>query len=72
MRQKIKLGDKEYQVDKLSDIGKGQLELLKFADKRIQDLSNLQAVLQRAKNSYLESLKKEVISNKAGILFEEE
>ena len=72
MSQKIKLGDKEYDVDRLSENGRALLELFKFASSRAQELSNLQAVLQRAQNSYLKSLKKEVISNKAGILFEEE
>ena len=71
MPQKIKLGDEEYEVDNLSDTGKARLELVKFASNRIRDLLNLQVVLQTAKSSYLESLKKEVISKKSGILFEE-
>ena len=58
MPQKIKLGDEEYEVDSLSDTGKAQLDLVKFASNRIQELLNLQGVLQTAKSSYLESLKK--------------
>ena len=72
MSQKIKLDDKEYDVDSLSDEAKVTLRLLQFSTSRIQELTNMQALLQRAKNSYADSLKKEILSNKAGFLFGEE
>ena len=40
-----------------------------FTTKRLQELKDLLAVFQRAKNSYLEEIKKEIISSKTGIMF---
>ena len=69
MGQKIKLDNKEYDVENLTDQAKATLASLQFATTRIQELNNMHALLQRAKNSYGESLKQEMISNKAGLFF---
>ena len=66
---KIKLEDKEYDIEQLSEAGQSQLRALKFVTERIEELNNHQALLQRAKNSYVDSLKKEMLSDKAGFLF---
>ena len=71
MAQKIKLGDQEYDASNLSDQGKGALASLRFATQRLQELNNMQALLQRAKNSYMESLKQEILSQKAGYLLDD-
>jgi hypothetical protein len=71
MGQRFKLDDKEYEVDDLSGNGRVQLEGLKFTTERIQELTNMQALLKRAKNSYVDSLKQEMLSQKAGFLFED-
>ena len=70
MGQKIKIEDKEYDVENLSDQGKATLVSLKFATTRMKELANMQALLMRAKNSYVESLKQEMLSSKAGFLLE--
>ena len=72
MGQKVKLDDKEYEVENLSDQAKATLASLQFATSRMQELTNMQALLQRAKNSYVDSLKKEMLSSKSGFLFEDE
>ena len=72
MAQKVKLDDKEYDLDDLSDNGRAALASLTFATQRIQELSNIQALLERAKNSYIESIKKEMVAHKAGLLLEDE
>ena len=72
MGQIIKLDDKEYSVENLSDQAKSSLTLLRFADVRLKELTNMRALLQRAKNSYVDSLKKEMLSSKAGFLFDDE
>ena len=72
MGQIIKLDDKEYKVENLSDEAKASLTLLRFADVRLKELTNMRALLQRAKNSYVDSLKKEMLSSKAGFLFDDE
>ena len=69
MGQTIKLDDTEYNVEDLSDQAKNTLASLQFVNTRIQELSNMKALLQRAKNSYADSLKKEMLSNKSGFLF---
>ena len=71
MAQKIKLGDNEYDAANLSDEGKVILNLLQFSTQKLQELNNMQALLQRAKNSYIESLKQEILSQKAGYLLDE-
>jgi hypothetical protein len=72
MAQKIKLDDAEYEVENLSDQAKAYIATLKFTDTRLQELTNMRALLQRAKNSYVDSLKKEMLSSKAGFLFDDE
>ena len=68
MGQKIKLDDKEYDVENLSGKAKATLASLQFATTRMQELNDMQALLQRAKKSYIESLKQEMLSSKAGFL----
>lgn len=71
MGQKIKLDDKEYDCENLSDQGRATLVSLQFASEKMQELNNMQALLQRAKHSYIESLKQEMLSSKAGFLIED-
>ncbi len=72
MNQKIKVEDTdtEYDVESLSDQGRATFLLLKFTTSRLNELNNMQALLQRAKNSYVDSLKQEMLSSKAGFLLE--
>ena len=72
MGQKIKIEDKEYDVENLSDQSKATLVSLKFATTRMKELTNMQALLMRAKNSYVKSLKQEVLSSKGGFSFGED
>lgn len=72
MGQKVKLDDKEYDVANLSDDAKVTLLRFQFASSRIQELSNMQALLQRARTSYIENLKQEIISNKTGLILNED
>ena len=72
MAVKIKLDNIEYDASHLDDDGKAKLVYFQFATKRIQELTNMQSLLNRAKNSYVASLKKELLSNKAGLLFEDD
>lgn len=72
MGQKIKLDGQEFDSDDLSDHGRQQLEALQFSVSRIRELTNMQALLTRAKNSYLESIKKEILSAKAGFLLDDD
>ena len=71
MVQIFKLDDKEYEIDHLSEAGKSKLSALKFVTERIEEHKNHKALLQRAKKSYINTLKKEMLSDKAGILFDD-
>lgn len=72
MGERIKLGTKEYDSD---DFGAKQRQTLKyfnFTSERLKELKNMQALLQRAKNSYIKSLKSEVLSRKSGFILGDE
>ena len=67
----FKLNEKEYSIADLSENARAQYESLVFVDTQLKELRNMQALLQRSKNSYLEDLKKEMLSSKAGFLLDE-
>ena len=71
MSDKIEIDNNQYDLDELSDLAKSQVASLKYVDIKIREANNLKAILQRAKNSYIEDLKKEIISNKAGLFIDE-
>lgn len=68
MGQKIKLDDKEYVIENLSVQAKETLASLQFTSARIQELENMKALLQRAKKSYIDVIKQEMVASKAGLL----
>lgn len=72
MGQKIRLDDIELDAEALSSQGKATLLSLQFASNRLDELGNMTALLQRAKNSYVDSLKKEMLSQKAGIIIDDQ
>ena len=72
MSQIVKIDDKEYELDKLSDNARSTLNALKFVTGRLKELDNMRIFLRRAKNSYVDGIKKEMISNKAGLLFDDD
>ena len=67
---KIQLDDKEYDVVKLSDRAKKLTHDLQDVSARIQVSQNMVAVLTKAKRAYIEELKSEMLSAKAGFDFE--
>ena len=69
MTDKITIDGKEYSIKDLSKENMAKLNSLQFAAQREAELSNMMKLLQRAKNSYVDSLKKEMLSNKTGLLF---
>jgi len=64
------LEGQEYDFEILSDEGKKRLSLIQFTMEREEELLNMKALLQRAKNGYIENLKKEILTEKSGFLFE--
>ena len=72
MAKTIKLEDTLYDVGNLSKDAKRSLENLQFANQRILELNNMIALLERAKKSYIDGLKKEMLAEKAGFFFGDE
>ena len=68
---KIHIDGKYYDGDDLSPDAKILLEMLSFANHRHDETENNLSVLRRAKNSYVKELKKELLSSKTGLLFED-
>ena len=52
----IKIDDKEYELDQLSDEAKAQLLSLQFVDSELQRLNAKAAVLQTARAAYSKAL----------------
>ncbi len=72
MGKKIQIDDKEYDGDTLSETGKSHLSMLNYVSKRVQELNHHRALLLTARNSYVVTLKQEMVSNKAGFLLDED
>ena len=70
MGKKITIDEKTYDLDDFSDNAHAQLASLQFTMNKLSELNNMQALLTRAKNSYMESVKKEILAQKAGIVFD--
>ena len=68
--QKIKLDDKEYDVAKLSERARKLTVDLQTGTARVPEANNMSAILTKAKRAYIEGLKSEMLSAKAGFDFE--
>ena len=69
MSNKIKIDDIEIDLEDISDKARVALKSLQFTDRKLRELSNMKALLQRARNSYIESLRLHVIQQKSGFEF---
>ena len=71
MGKKITIDGTAYDVDNFSNNARAQLASLQFTVKKLGELNNMKALLTQAKNSYMDSVKKEILAKKAGIQFDE-
>ena len=74
----VKIGNRLIDLDEeeieLSDLEDGQrffVDKYNFTVIQLKELNNMLAILQRAKNSYINEIEKEMISKKAGFIFED-
>ena len=72
MVDKINIDGKVFNIDDLSESAQQKVTSLQFSEQKIIELKNLNALLQKAKVGYVETLKNEIISDKSGFLFNEE
>ena len=68
----VKLHSKEYELGNISDRTKEMIKSLNFTNDRIQELNRVLILLRRAKYSYIDDLKKEMLANKAGFIITED
>ncbi len=67
MAKRINLDGNEYDLDSVSEDARKLAENLHEINGRIQELQNLQAVFTRAKRSYIDELKREIVKGKSGV-----
>jgi len=67
MSEKFKFEGTEYRLDELSDKGRELLKHLSFIHGKLQTLRAKKALLNRARNGYIEDIKAEIIEKRSGI-----
>ena len=67
MVNKLVLDNVEYALNDQNQSVKSLVSKLDNTDKAIQEKTNLYAVFTRAKNSYVQELKREMIAGKSGV-----
>jgi hypothetical protein len=60
MGRKFAIEGRTYDADALSETARALFQQLAFAQERLQDLANQQALLVRARNAYILDLKTEI------------
>ena len=63
----IKIGEETFLEEQLPEEGRQHLQALRFIEVKFLEIDNLTAALNMAKNSYIQQLKNNVISKKAGL-----
>jgi len=69
LAKKIILEGKEYDVDSLNQRSNEIMASVKNLDEKLADKRRLLAVLTRAKLSYIEEIKRDIVADKAGFDF---
>ena len=72
MVSKISVDGEEYDVADLSEQAQKVFQNHRFTNKKLLELKQMEVVLQRAKNSYLRGIKREILQTKSGFSFDDE
>lgn len=67
MTKRFRIDRSEYDAGSLPPECKALLESMTFAQLRLEELSNQQALLMKAKNAYIADLKTEIIQGRTGV-----
>ena len=67
MAKAIRIDGVDYPLDNLSAEGKETFAAIQYADSRMKELKGIMAIMNRAKNGYVEDLKREILSEKTGL-----
>ena len=71
MAFKVKINDKEYEIENVSDDLQRQIEALNLTERKLREKANMLSIFNRAKNSYVASLRNEILESKTGFFIEE-
>ena len=72
MGETIKFDGKEYDTDNLSDKASATLSLLQFTLKHLLELKKMETILVNTKITNAQNLKREMLSGKSGLQFDED
>lgn len=62
---KVKIDDREYDTDTMSAEAKGRLEMLVATENRLRELQRESAIMQTARNAYVQALKEVLTASEA-------
>ena len=65
----VRIDGEDHDLSSLTEEAKAQLAMIQFGDARIAELKNMQALLTRAKKSYIDGLEREIIKARTGVDF---
>lgn len=63
----LRLDGIDHDTDRLSPEGKARLAQVQFIEARIVELTSMQALMTRARNSYVEALRREIVQGRSGV-----
>ena len=69
MSDRFQLDGKDYKVSDLNEYGRELVDRLTFVRLKLQNVENSMALLNKAKNGYIEDLKTEIIQERTGVDF---
>ena len=68
----LKIGDTTYSEDDLTESAKNLALKYKVADQKVRELKLLEFLLKKTKKSYIDEMTKEIITDKSGMIFEDD
>ena len=63
----VRIGGEDHDLSSMTEEAKAQMAMIQFSDARITELNNMQALLTRAKKSYIDGLEREIIKARSGV-----
>jgi hypothetical protein len=63
----VRIGGEDHDLWSMTEEAKAQVAIIQFSDARITELKNMQALLARAKKSYIDGLEREIIKARSGV-----
>ena len=67
MSERFSINGVQYSADGLSEEGESLVKQLKFTQLKLHELSNKQALLNKAKNAYIADLTREIVEGRSGV-----